>query len=422
MKKEYFTDNLSVGDITEMIDKMLHFERTAAQRSIKTKFLKIIPVVAAVVFMIGIVNFIGVFNIDDILNISDRANSSIVTTEPPENFANINATVTQNNETDEIPDDYIIINGKRYSTAETHLELDSSQITNTDIEQLKYMVNLQSLWIFSRTLTPGEDYYLPSNISDISPIAELTNLTELNLNGNQINDISPLAGLTKLEKLYLIGNQINDISVLAVLKNLTVLSLAGNQFNNISALAELINLTELNLNESQINDISALAGLTNLSVLYLSKNISINTPISQINDISPIAGLTNLLVLNLGGNQINDISALAGLTNLTNLALTNNQVSDISILAGFKNLTYLDLRYNPINIGQIEELRRLLPTIEIRADDLTEEDTATIIAEREAMRQSIAELPDDYISDFTSFENITINFDSADFISRNFQP
>jgi internalin A len=107
-----------------------------------------------------------------------------------------------------------------------------------------------------------------------------------------------------------------------------------------------------------------LAELKNLSVLLLSKI----DPVSQINDISPLAALTNLSVLNLGGNQIDDISHLAALTNLTNLALTNNRVSDISILAGLANLSYLDLRYNPIDAGQIEELRSLLPTTEIRAD------------------------------------------------------
>ena len=38
--------------------------------------------------------------------------------------------------------------------------------------------------------------------------------------GNKISDISPLAGLTRLEALYLEGNPISDTSPLASLPNL----------------------------------------------------------------------------------------------------------------------------------------------------------------------------------------------------------
>ncbi|MFC1913836.1 RyR domain-containing protein [Chloroflexota bacterium] len=40
-----------------------------------------------------------------------------------------------------------------------------------------------------------------SQISDISPLSSLTNLTRLNLGGNQISDISTLSSLTKLAEM-----------------------------------------------------------------------------------------------------------------------------------------------------------------------------------------------------------------------------
>jgi hypothetical protein len=50
---------------------------------------------------------------------------------------------------------------------------------------------------------------LNNQISDISPLAELTNLEWLNLGGNQISDISPLVGLVNLEQLFIHRNQIS---------------------------------------------------------------------------------------------------------------------------------------------------------------------------------------------------------------------
>jgi len=59
-------------------------------------------------------------------------------------------------------------------------------------------------------------------VDDISPLASLTNLTELRLDGNVLlADISPLAGLSSLTILFLNNNMITDISPLPSLTGLT---------------------------------------------------------------------------------------------------------------------------------------------------------------------------------------------------------
>lgn len=64
---------------------------------------------------------------------------------------------------------------------------------------------------------------------DISPLANLTKLSgELSLDGNQISDISTLANLTELTQLLLDENEITDLSALANLTKLTSLFLAVN--------------------------------------------------------------------------------------------------------------------------------------------------------------------------------------------------
>ena len=69
-------------------------------------------------------------------------------------------------------------------------------------------------------------------ISDLSPLAKLTNLTELYLSYNQISDLSPLAQLTNLNFLFLESNRISDLSPLSPLDNLTWLFVGGNPIKN----------------------------------------------------------------------------------------------------------------------------------------------------------------------------------------------
>ena len=54
-------------------------------------------------------------------------------------------------------------------------------------------------------------------IEDLTPLAHLTELTQLNLSHNRIVDVSPLASLTKLEKLWIHDNKITDHRPLDVL-------------------------------------------------------------------------------------------------------------------------------------------------------------------------------------------------------------
>ena len=194
------------------------------------------------------------------------------------------------------------------------------------------------------------------NISDISVLASLTNLTSLRLSSSNISDISALAGLTKLYYLSLDNCNISDISPLAGLTNLDdYLSLIGNNISDISALAGLTDVATLRLSRNNISDISALAGLTKLTTLEMNKN--------NISDISALAEITSLTHLDLSDNNISDISALADLTKLIRLRLGENHISDISVLSGMESLSDLGLRYNEISdvssLGSLTSLHML---------------------------------------------------------------
>ena len=52
-----------------------------------------------------------------------------------------------------------------------------------------------------------------TNVSDITPLAGLTKLEELDLDGNDISDASPLVGLTNLTYVNLEDNPLNQASI-----------------------------------------------------------------------------------------------------------------------------------------------------------------------------------------------------------------
>ena len=224
--------------------------------------------------------------------------------------------------------------GLEYATNLTELRLGENPIT--DISPLAQLTQLSFLRI--------NDCW---TIDDISPLANLTQLGWLDLDRNLIVDIGPLAGLTGLTSLDIRYNQIEDLSPLSNLMHLTALHLGGNPIEDIESLSNLTQLTFLRLNDNRLlENIDSLASLAQLRVVHLDRN--------AIVDISPLAGLTELTSLDIRYNQIEDLSPLANLTQLTRLLLNNNKIVDVSPLAHLTQLTELHLGGN-----QIEDISRL---------------------------------------------------------------
>ncbi len=96
-------------------------------------------------------------------------------------------------------------------------------------------------------------------VTDISPLANLTNLVDLNIHTQDISDLTPLSGLTALEELRLAGNSFTDISPLRGLTNLQYLELTGNKITDITPLSGLPNLMQLDLRfNPELTNIEAL--------------------------------------------------------------------------------------------------------------------------------------------------------------------
>ena len=114
----------------------------------------------------------------------------------------------------------------------------------TDLTGLEYAVNLTGLAFYD------------SDISDLRPIAKLRHLEKLECwNNRRITDISPLANLTELTVLDLEGCRISDIAPLANLTRLTALKLRGNRIINVSPLENLNKLSVLELEGNPIMEL-----------------------------------------------------------------------------------------------------------------------------------------------------------------------
>ena len=130
------------------------------------------------------------------------------------------------------------------------------------------------------------------NIESLAGLEHATALSYLTLIGNPISDVSPLASLTKLEELDLNGTSIGDAGVasLSSLTNLTWLDLGGTSIGDagVAELTSLTKLEELNLHSTSIGDagVASLSSLTKLEELGLSN--------TSITDVSPLLSLTNL--------------------------------------------------------------------------------------------------------------------------------
>lgn len=247
-----------------------------------------------------------------------------------------------------------------FNTLELILEIEKQGISDiSGLEKLKlkrlqaYKNNISDI---SALANSDKLYFLDlryNKITDISAIDKLNNLRYLFLEDNSIPDISSLANLKKLQYLEL-GNQedsnydkiLSNISALANLIDLQELNLEGNNISDISALSNLINLKCLDISEQGdynnrvLSNISALANLVNLQELDLREN--------NISDISALEDLTNLTEVNLYYNNISDISALANLTNLTKVDLSLNNVKDITALKKISKLDKVTLSYNKV--------------------------------------------------------------------------
>ncbi|EAE8309403.1 hypothetical protein BOQ37_14880, partial [Listeria monocytogenes] len=159
-----------------------------------------------------------------------------------------------------------------------------------------------------------------SSVDDVVTQAELDTITQVSAQSKGVVDISGVENLTRVGWLVLNNNEISDLSPVKDLKNLYNLQLNNCRLSvsDLSSISNLTRLTSLYLRDNDISELSPLANLTALEWLALENN--------EISDLSSISNLRQLVYLNLNNNQISDVSPLKSLSNLNSLHIINQSL------------------------------------------------------------------------------------------------
>lgn len=127
------------------------------------------------------------------------------------------------------------------------------------------------------------DFDNPFELSDLSHLAGLTQLQELDVSYTKVADLSPLAGLIQLQKLFVWHIPVADLSPLSGLAQLQMLSVSYTKVADLSPLAGLVQLQLLFVSHTPVADLSPLSGLTQLQKLIVSS--------TKVADLSPLLPL-----------------------------------------------------------------------------------------------------------------------------------
>ena len=355
----------------------------------------------------------------------------------------------------------ITIAGQEYSTDLTELDLSNQGLTNTEIQDLHYMVNLTKL-----NLENNPD------LTDLSPLEELPNLTSLTFGHFGLTNLDALSGLTGLNTLNVKANlPLNDIGALKNLTSLHTLVIdradgnaPGPAVKDLSSLSNLVNLEKMTFNVAEISsfdwaknlvnlktlecysmdaaftDLDALSALTNLQTLRLpdrvygytelydiqglsdlTELISLEIPVG-VEDLAPLANLTSLESLTISGGisvtgEFTSLEPLENLTNLTSLFLSMNghesQSIDLSPLASLTNLQSLtiqarDFEYDPV-VPSLVNLSALSNLTNLQNLDLTVSDVVDISPLRNLTNLqsvTISEYGSQKITDWSPVEHV----------------
>jgi formylglycine-generating enzyme required for sulfatase activity len=189
----------------------------------------------------------------------------------------------------------------------------------------------------------------------LAQVARWSTLARLAIRDPQLADLSPLAGMVGLKELDLFHTAVSDVSPLAGLGRLEALDLGNTAVRSLAPLARLGSLRRLYLSNSAVDDVTPLAGMVGLKELDLSH--------TAVSDLSPLAGLDRLEALDLGNTAVRSLALLTRLGALRRLDLSNTAVDDVTPLAALIQLEELDLSrtrvHDPSPLTKLPALRHL---------------------------------------------------------------
>jgi hypothetical protein len=196
------------------------------------------------------------------------------------------------------------------------------------------LIDIQAL----KGLTPKSLILDASALTEVSAIAELTSLTNLQLHVQSAPRIPALENLSGMKTFWISSDAVTDFSGLADLREVEDLWISAAHFNNLKPLASLANLKSLTIANSQLSSLDSLKELSAQQTLQHFH--SVNNPVSNG---EPLAGLSALKSLAVVGSNIRSTEFLGSLSQLQSLDLSQNPGIDLSNVRQKTGLKYLNI-------------------------------------------------------------------------------
>jgi internalin A len=222
---------------------------------------------------------------------------------------------------------------------------------------------------------------------DLSPLAELSELEELEITSNSyITDISPIGSLINLKKLTLNNGDyegsIEAISALVNLKEL-FLSCSSRYYRELVPLQKLEILEILNASREGL-DFTYIAQLYSLK--HLGVTVQSDSPEGMAN-IGQLKNLVNLQTLYFGyyGRNI-DISWIPNLQSLSRFSAENCIIDDITPLQELPNLVDVELWNmtvkNITSFLESKSIKKILLAYPVNEDEINMNELYRLFKER----------------------------------------
>ena len=192
---------------------------------------------------------------------------------------------------------------------------------------------------------------------DLTPVTGLTQLTTLDLFMVPVRTLEPFGRLTALRKLRVsFSADLGDLSAIAQLKDLEEVDFGGATTLDLSPIRDLPSLRVLHASSSDV------VGLPHFQTLPRLEDLDVE--LGVLHTLRGIEAARALRRLSFCCTTLSDLSPLSGLESLERLCIMSGgrdrcRVTDLRPLRGLKRLTHLDI--------DGATLRDLTPLAELRA-------------------------------------------------------
>lgn len=193
-------------------------------------------------------------------------------------------------------------------------------------------------------------------VCDLKPIQaymEIGGPSTLRISGSQVTDLTPIQNLTRLQDLDLSHTPVIDLTPLQNLTRLLTLNLSDTPVIDLTPLQNLPQLRRLDISGTQIRGLTPLKDFSRLAWLRLSR-----TPITHL---TPIRNLIHLRRLDISETQITDLSPLQDLNQLEWLDITLTPITDLTPIQHLSNLRLISITESYVDHRDIERIRSILP-------------------------------------------------------------